>query len=62
MTEQEQLIEEIKELRRVIHAGLTVVAAQLAGNNDNNVQAPNEYVSRVFLQMQDVLSGLRQGD
>ncbi|WP_353066664.1 hypothetical protein RBB77_08980 [Tunturibacter psychrotolerans] len=63
MSEQEQeVIEEIKELRRVIHAGLTVIAAQLVGSNDDNAQPSKEYVSKAFLQMQDVLSRLRQGD
>jgi len=62
MTSDElELIEQIKELRHVIHAGFVTVSANLIAANDN-INDPKHYQSLAFVQMQDVLGSLRQGD
>ena len=51
MSEQEkELIEEIIELRRVIHAGFVMLGAQMV--QTRNESATPDPVSEVFLQMQ----------
>ena len=58
---QDELLEEVKELRRVIHAGFVLIGARIHANYDNT-KSENEYISSAVAEMQDVLSGLRQGD
>ena len=58
---ENELLDEVKELRRVVHAGLAVLAAQIIATRDNT-KNEKEYASEAFLQIQDVLSSLRQGD
>ena len=58
---QSELLDEVKELRRVIHAGLVVIAAQITANRDNT-KTEEQYISQAFVQVQHVLASLRQPD
>jgi hypothetical protein len=60
--EHEEMLSEIKELRRVIHAGLTVVTAQLMQIRDQNESPSKPYLTDAFLELQTALGILRQGD
>jgi hypothetical protein len=57
----DELLDAVKDLKRIIHAGFVILAARMAESADNT-KTPDEYISKSFLEMQGVLGSLRQGD
>jgi hypothetical protein len=60
--QHEQLIEEIKELRRTVCAGFTILTAQFMQSNDNGRLTDNDYINKSFDEIRTKIIELRSND